>query len=231
MTGAPAAEGRLRRGLAVALVACTVVMFAAAIVAVPVSGANAPDALRVPYPYLDTADRYPCDFVWQYFGLAYSLLLVGLVSADVRASEGASLRGIAGRFAAAGAVVLLADYYLQLNVVPVSLLRGETEGLPLLIQYNPRGVFIALEELGYLLVNLGFLGLVLCREPRLRAASVAVAVLSAVNAAYLVYASLRYGLDRQDRFEVVLVTTVWTMGVFYAAGIAREGRDKGSIQS
>jgi hypothetical protein len=30
-----------------------------------------------------------------------------------------------------------------------SLLKGETEGLTLFLQYNPDGIFIALEDLGY----------------------------------------------------------------------------------
>lgn len=51
-------------------------------------------------------------------------------------------------FALMAAVILLSDYYLQFTVVPVSLMNVETESLPLMIQYNPHGVFLALEEPG-----------------------------------------------------------------------------------
>lgn len=33
-------------------------------------------------------------------------------------------------------------------------MHGETEGITLLTQYNAHGIFIALEELGYLLMSL-----------------------------------------------------------------------------
>lgn len=45
-------------------------------------------------------------------------------------------------FALIAAAVLLANYYIQFSVIPVSLMNNETEGLPALIQYNPHGVFI-----------------------------------------------------------------------------------------
>ena len=37
-----------------------------------------------------------------------------------------------------------------------SILLGETEGFALLTQYNPHGVFIALEDLGYFLMGMAF---------------------------------------------------------------------------
>jgi len=39
----------------------------------------------------------------------------------------------------------------------MSLMNSETEGLAALIQYNPHGVFLALEELGYMIMSLPFL--------------------------------------------------------------------------
>ncbi len=47
-------------------------------------------------------------------------------------------------FAAISATVVSVDYFIQLTVMQPSFLEGETEGLSLLSQYNPHGIFIAL---------------------------------------------------------------------------------------
>jgi hypothetical protein len=57
--------------------------------------------------------------------------------------------------------VLLGGYFVQFSMVPVSLMNGQSEGIALLTQYNPYGVFIVLEELGYLLMSLSFVFLAL----------------------------------------------------------------------
>ena len=58
--------------------------------------------------------------------------------------------------AVASMAVIAIDYFIQLRVVQPSLLNGESEGLAIMSQYNPHGVFIALEELGFLLAGLAF---------------------------------------------------------------------------
>jgi hypothetical protein len=60
-------------------------------------------------------------------------------------------------FAAAYAVVIVADYFSQLTIVLPSLQSGETAGLSLFTQYNPHGFFIAGEALGYLMMSIAFL--------------------------------------------------------------------------
>jgi hypothetical protein len=40
--------------------------------------------------------------------------------------------------------------------VQPALLRGEPDGLAIISQYHPHGVFIALEELGFLVMGLSF---------------------------------------------------------------------------
>ena len=47
----------------------------------------------------------------------------------------------------------LVDYFLQLTVVVPSLQAGETDGLSLFTQYDPHGLFIAMEALGYLMLT------------------------------------------------------------------------------
>lgn len=46
---------------------------------------------------------------------------------------------------------------MQFTVVVPSLRGGETEGLTLFMQYDPHGLFIALEALGYLMMSVAFL--------------------------------------------------------------------------
>jgi hypothetical protein len=59
------------------------------------------------------------------------------------------------RFGYLSAIVtpgLASDYYIQFSVIPMSLINRETERIPLLIRYNPHGIFLAMEELGYLVM-------------------------------------------------------------------------------
>ncbi len=57
--------------------------------------------------------------------------------------------------------VLLIDYYIQVTVMQPSLVKGQLDGWAMLTMYNPHGVFIALEEIGYLLMSVVFLCLAL----------------------------------------------------------------------
>jgi hypothetical protein len=62
-------------------------------------------------------------------------------------------------FALIFAGIITADYFLQLTVVLPSILSKETEGLSLFSMYNPHGIFVSLESLGYLLMNSALLAL------------------------------------------------------------------------
>ena len=143
---------------AIATAVLTVVTFGFAINAIPISGANCVGDC-IDYPYLNTVGQFPKDFIWMPLAmmlvLAYVTLMVSIHAHAPSEKKIFSQAGLA--FALMAAVVLLIDYFVQFSVVPVSLMNNETEGLPLLIQYNSHGVFIALEELGYILMALSFL--------------------------------------------------------------------------
>jgi hypothetical protein len=83
--------------------------------------------------------------------LAYVALMVSIHSCAPGHKKIFSQVGLS--FALIAAATLVIDYYVQFSVIPMSLMNGETEGLAVLIQYNPHGVFIALEELGYLVMS------------------------------------------------------------------------------
>jgi hypothetical protein len=204
-----------------ATVVMTVVTFGFALTAIPISGANcAGDCIA--YPYLDTAAQFPRDFLWMPLAiilmLTYVALMVSIHSVAPREKLVFSQVGLA--FALIAATVLVTDYYLQFAVVPVSLMHNETDGLPLLIQYNSHGVFIALEELGYLVMSLSFLFMapVFAHRNRLETAVQWLFVVSSVlSFAVLAVFSAIYGLDRQERFEVVIISINWL--VLIVAGV------------
>jgi hypothetical protein len=198
---------------AILMAAITVITFGFAMIAIPISGANCPGDCAA-YPYLDTASQYPKDFLWMVpailLVLTYVVLMVSINA--YAAPENRVFSQIGLSFAMISAVVLLIAYYTQFAVIPVSLMHGETEGLPLLIQYNSHGVFIALEELGYLVMSLSFLFVapVFAKGSRLESAVRWVFVVGfALAMVSLVAIAIIYGLERQDRFEVFVLSIDW----------------------
>lgn len=113
----------------------------------------------ITYPYTDAAAFVPNDFTWMYpaslMVMLFSMLVICVHHAT--AFDKKIFTQIALSFAIISATVLLADYFVQLAVVQPSLLLGEVEGLSVWSQYNPHGVFIALENLGFLLMSVAFL--------------------------------------------------------------------------
>jgi hypothetical protein len=193
--------------------AMTLVAFAAALTAVPISGAFClSDCIE--YPFLATAAQHPGDFLWMIPAMLAVLgfvVLMACLHVTTRHSEQVFSQ-IALSFALIAATVLLANYYLQLSVVPVGLMNSETESLPILIQYNPRGVFIALEELGYLVMSISFLfaGAAITGKKRLESSARRIFIIAFVLVvASLVTLSSVYGLDKLDRFEVVVISVDW----------------------
>lgn len=124
----------------------------------------------IQYPYAEAAQFFPGDYLW----MAPAILLtpVFLVLASCLHfcvppdKKPFSLIGMF--FSIAAVVVLCADYGVQLLVIQPSLAHGELEGIALWTQYNAHGLFIALADLGYLLlaVALLFTGLAMPRTPR-----------------------------------------------------------------
>lgn len=80
-------------------------------------------------------------------------------------------------------------------------------------QYNPHGVFIALENIGYLLINLGFLFLgvaMAAMASRLwRVAGWIFIGAGVLTVAALVYYSVFYRVALDYRFEVASLSIAW----------------------
>jgi hypothetical protein len=198
---------------AILTVVTTVITFGLAITAVPNAGAGC-RVDCVGYPYLDTLSEFPRDYLWMPPAMILVVVYVVLIaSIHAQASPQKWVYGQIGlSFALLSAVVLLGDYFVQFSVVPISLMNGQTEGIALLTQYNPYGVFIVLEELGYLLMSLSFVFLapVFAHQGRLASAVRWVFVAGFVlTTAFLVVISAYYGLERMDRFEIAAISIDW----------------------
>lgn len=169
----------------------------------------------VGYPYTDVAAWVPRDYLWMYPALLTALCVVAM-TACLHRDPGAgrppwALVGFG--FATVAAAALGSNYVIQLAVVQPSLLAGESRDLGLFTMYNPHGVFIALEDLGYLMMGAALLccGLSMVVRSRLGCAArwTLVVAGTAVLVAALVLA-LVFGMDVADRFEVVAIGVDWT---------------------
>ena len=113
----------------------------------------------VAYPYVDVAQFIPGDYLWLVPGILLAPIFVVLMACiHAYAAEARKTYSRIGlSFAVVYAVVILVDYFLQLTVVAPSLQAGETDGLSLFTQYDPHGLFIALEALGYSVLTFALL--------------------------------------------------------------------------
>ena len=202
-------------------VVITVLTFSLAIIAIPNSGAGCREGC-VEYPYLNTLSEFPRDYLWMppamLLVVAYVVLVVSI---HAYAAQHKKIYGQIGLcFALIAAGVLLSDYFVQFSVVPISLMEQETAGIALLTQYNAHGIFIVLEELGYLLMSLSFLFLAPVFANRGRLESVVRWVFVAgfvLTMVFLIVISINYGLDRMDRFEIAVISIDWLVLVINGA--------------
>lgn len=194
--------------LSLALV--TLVTFVMAVLTPPMSGPFA-GAARIIYPFREAVSRFPRDYYWMYPAMVMALIfIIYTVSIDGWTRPGRKIFSrIALVFAVLGAGTIFVDYFLQLAVIQPSLLNGEMDGIALLSQYNPHGVFIALEEAGYLLIGLSilFLAPVFAGHGKIGAVLSWTAVVSFIaTIAALFIISLMFGISREYRFEVAVIS-------------------------
>ncbi len=125
----------------------------------PRAGPFAPPADVIAYPYTDVAAFIPGDYLWIYPGLLLAFVFVVLMACiHYRASEQRKIFSQIGMsLSLIYATVIIVDYFLQFAVVQPGILSGEAAGLSLLTQYNPNGIFIALEGIGYFVMSLALL--------------------------------------------------------------------------
>ena len=233
-----ATKGTYRLGFwsAVLLTGFAVVAFAAAIATPPRSGPFCTKAC-ITYPYANAAAFFPRDYLWMVPAIFMMLLFVILTACihDCADDDKKVFSRVGLSFAMVSAAVITLDYFIQLTVMQPGLLKGEMEGLALFSQYNPHGIFIALEDLGYLMMSLAFLfiSVVFARGERLEHALRWLFVISSLVAfAAFIGLTLVYGNGLEYRFEVAIITINWitliVSGVLLSSLFQRVWKYKGT---
>jgi len=204
------------------------VAFGVAATTPPRTGPFAAPGTALAFPYSAAARFVPGDFLWMYLALAMMFAFVVLAACVREIGAGRRVFGTLGlSLAVASLAIIAADYFIQLRTVQPALVRGEFDGLAILSQYNPHGVFIALEELGFLLAGISFCFLAFALGPSrlehwIRGVLLASSILLFAS---FIGLSAVFGLGVEYRFEVAAITIVWltlaVAGVMFAFLFAR----------
>jgi len=208
--------GPMRLGFwsAILLALLAVTAFALGITTPPRSGPYCTGNCIV-YPFTDAAQFVPRDYNW----VIPAILLVPVFVVVVACihpcvqpgKRHLSLVGLC--FASIAASIIATDYFIQFQVAEPSLLRGETAGLALFTQYNPHGLFIALEDLGYLALCIAFVFVgTAFPGAKVLARAIRWTFVAAAFLGFSCFAAMtwRFGLDLEYRFEVAIITVAWT---------------------
>ncbi len=219
--------------IALATAILTIVTFGIAIFTPPISGPFCKESC-IDYPYENIVSRFPRDYVWMYPAMILTLLYIALFVCIKQFSPlNKKIFGQLGlSFASGAAIIIIIDYFIQVSVVQPSLINGEKEGIAILTQYNPHGIFIALEEIGYLLMSLSFL----CVFPVF---SKAVRLENTIRWIFLtgfllmilsfILVSIVLGVNREYIFEVIAITIDWTVLIIAGFLLAKLFKEKSSI--
>ncbi len=191
----------------------TIITWAVAMTAIPPAGPYCPgDCMS--YPYSDLLSYYPRDYYWMYLAIfqlfAYLIFIVS--NHFITGVEKRLFSFLSVAFALISTIVLLIAYFVQFSVVPMSMMKGETEGIALLTQYNGHGIFIAMEDLGYITMSISFLFLsfIFSFKNRLERTIRLILVLAFIlTVLAFVYYTINYGIDRSYRFEVATISINW----------------------
>lgn len=124
----------------------TLITWGVAMTAIPPAGPYCPgDCMS--YPYSDILSYYPRDYYWMYLAIfqLFGYLIFIVSNHFITRIEKKLFSFLSVAFALVTTIVLLIAYFVQFSVVPMSMMKGETEGIALLTQYNGHGIFIAME--------------------------------------------------------------------------------------
>jgi hypothetical protein len=201
------------RYAALATAVTTLITFTIAFLTPPLSGPFC-HGFCFEYPYTDIAARFPRDYLWMFPAILLMLLYVILMVCihSYASNEKKIFSQIGLSVALMAAMILIANYFVQVSVIQPSVLSGETEGIALLSQYNPHGIFIALEEIGFLLITISLFSVVpvfpssggLNKAFRITVIS---GFLLAVSSLAII--SSKYGIMREYIFEVTIISIVF----------------------
>lgn len=190
----------------------TVITFVIAFLTPPLSGPFC-TGVCFEYPYTDIILRFPRDYYWMYPAILLVVLFVVLMVCIHHYASGEKrvFSQIGLSFALISATILILDYFIQISVIQPSLLNVEFDGMAILTQYNPHGVFIALEDIGYLMMSAALLWAApVFSGSRLENAIRWIFITGFILAIFsLAIISIMYGIHREYRFEVAVISIDW----------------------
>ena len=191
----------------------TIITWGVAMTAIPPAGPYCPgDCMS--YPFSDILSYYPRDYYWMYLAIfqLFGYLIFIVSNHFITRIEKKLFSFLSVAFALVTTIVLLIAYFVQFSVVPMSMMKGETEGIALLTQYNGHGIFIAMEDLGYITMSISFLFLsfIFSLKNRLER-TIRLILISAflLTTLSFVFYTIKFGIDRSYRFEVATITINW----------------------
>jgi hypothetical protein len=176
----------------------------------PISGPFS-TGTSIKYPYTDILSRFPRDYYWMYPAMLLMVFfVVYMASIDEYAdAKRKILSRTALLFACLSAGVLTVNYFIQVTVIQPSLINGELDAIGILTQYNPHGIFIALEEIGYIFMSISLLFITpqFSGPGRIRAmlrwTAISGFALTVLSFAVITFI---YGIHREYLFEVAVIT-------------------------
>lgn len=191
----------------------TIITFGFAMIAIPPAGPYCPgDCMKYPFP--DILLYYPRDYYWMYLAIFHLFtFVIFIVTNHFIVNEGKKLYTLLSTsFTLISSTVLLIAYFTQISVVPISVMKGETEGIALITQYNEHGLFIAMEELGYIIMSVALFFLAFAFSEKTRAERVIRITLVTqlvLNVLIFIFYSIKFGIERSYLFEVATITINW----------------------
>ncbi|MCF8380995.1 MAG: hypothetical protein K9H49_15580 [Bacteroidales bacterium] len=212
------------------LVLLTIIAWGFAMIAIPPVGPYCPGNCMT-YPFSELLSYYPRDYYWMYLAIfqlfAYLIFMVSIhfiTNVEKKLYSFLSLS-----FALITSIVLLIAYFVQFSVVPISMMKGETDGIALLTQYNEHGIFIAMEELGYISMSISYLFLALSffvNKPLEKSIRLILIISFILTILAFVFYTFQFGIDRSYRFEVAAISINWlatiTAGILISVFIKRK---------
>lgn len=195
--------------VSLSLAVVTLITFIIAFLTPPLSGPYCV-ANCYEYPYTDIASRFPRYYLWMYPAMVSSILyFIFMVFIHYYAGHEKKIFGhISVAFSLMAALILTADYFIQVSVIQPALLKGEFDGISILTQYNSHGIFIAMEEFGYLMMSFSFLFAAFIFSNNIKPEKT-IKRIFAVNFILVIISlavySIIYGIHREYRFEVAVI--------------------------
>lgn len=194
------------------LVIITITTFIFALRAVPISGAFSPTD-PIQYPYLETKSQFPNDYIWMYIAIFMLIsYLIYMISIEVLYKEkNPILVKSSVIFAKFSVLILITTYFLQAEVLPINIILEQYNGISLFTQYNPYGMFIASEVLGYffMMISMVLIAPIFKKTRSMKFIRIFI-ILSFISTViiYILLSSI-FGLYKMERFEVFIICITW----------------------